>query len=95
MSGVLEKWEKQPGETLDYDISFEDFLDLRGDTGASHVVNAPAGITLEASTLSAGVVKVWLSGGTDGQTYIIEAVVTTTGGRVKEGEIAIKVKETR
>jgi hypothetical protein len=39
------------------------------------------------------VAKVYTSGGTDGVTYKITATVTTTGGRVKQAEIKVKVKE--
>lgn len=93
MSGILEKWTKQPGETLDFDISFADWLTARADTIVSHTVTVDAGLTRELSTAIDGVVKVWLSGGTDGQTYKVTVTVTTVGGRVKAAEIAIKVKE--
>ena len=93
---VLEKFTKQPGETQDYDISFVDYLAALSDTQKSAsplAVTADTGITLLSSTCVAGVAKVWLSGGTDGTTYKITATLTTTGGRIKEAEIAIKVKE--
>jgi hypothetical protein len=93
MSGILEKWTKQPGETLDFDISFADWLAARADTIASHTVTVEAGLTKELSTALNGVVKVWFSGGTDGQTYKVTVTVTTVGGRVKHAEITIKVKE--
>ena len=44
--------------------------------------------------LSSGVVKVTLSGGTDGTTYKVTATLTTVSGLKKEAEIKIKVKET-
>ena len=36
---------------------------------------------------------IFTSGGTDGETYKITVALTTTGGRVKQAEIKIKVKE--
>jgi len=48
---------------------------------------------LVSSNLVAGVAKVWLSGGTTGTTYKITATLTTTGGRIKQHEILVKVKE--
>lgn len=90
---ILETYEKQPREVQDYDITFEEYLAALDDTGASHTAEAPEGITLLSSTLIDGVVKVWLSGGTSGQKYKITVILTTTGGRTREGEIIVKVKE--
>ena len=93
---ILAKFEKQPADVQDFDIDFNDWLTgmldtAPGPTGVS--VEADPGITLLAFVLSAGVVKVWTSGGVDGTTYKITVTVTTTGGRVKQAEIKVKVKE--
>ena len=90
---VLGTFTKQPAEVQDYDIDFSEWLAALSDTAISHVVTADAGITLGATTLAAGVVKVWLSGGLTGTSYKITATITTAGGRTKEDEIKIKVKE--
>ena len=90
---ILGKATKQPIELQAYDISFVDWLTALSDTAASHTVTAEAGITIDSSSLTAGVVQVWLSGGTDGTTYKITATITTAAGRVKEDEIKIKIKE--
>lgn len=91
---ALEKFDKQPNDIQDYDISYVDWLNKLGDTGASHTVTADPGITVNSHTLNSGIVKVWLSGGTNGVNYKITAKLTTTLGRTKEAEIIIKVKET-
>lgn len=91
---ILGKFTKQPGDTQDYSISYVDWLAGMSDTGLSHTVTVDTGITLGSSTLSGGVVTVWLSGGTDGNTYKVTCTLTTTGGRVKQAEILVKVKET-
>ena len=91
---ILGKATKQPIEVQDYDVSFVDWLAALTDTAASHTVTAETGITVDSSTLTAGVVKVWLSGGTDGTTYKITAKIVTTGGRTKEDEFKVRVKET-
>lgn len=93
MANILEKYEKQPGETEDFDISFAEYLARRGDTGASFTVEVGTGITVESSSLIDGVVKVFLSGGTDGATYKVTAKLVTSNGREKHGEIEVKVKE--
>ena len=90
---VLGTFTKQPAEVQDYDIDFSEWLAAFPDTAVSHAVTADAGITLGATTLAAGVVKVWLSGGLTGTSYKITTAITTAGGRTKEDEIKIKVKE--
>ena len=90
---ILEKFSKQPLDVQDYDVSYVEWLDSLSDTAVSCAVVVEPGITLDAFGLSAGVVKVWLSGGTTGASYKVTTTVTTTGGRVKEAEIVIKVKE--
>lgn len=102
---AITKWTKQPAELLDYDVSFADFLTLRTDTIQSHFVVVDSGIELESSELVAGVtetgnitvadsvVKVWLSGGEDKVTYLVTVTAITVGGRTKEVDFYVKVKE--
>lgn len=91
---ILNTFTKQPAEVQDYDLVFTDWLAALGDTALSADVQVPTGITLDSSVLADGVVKVFLSGGTHGQKYKVTVTLTTTGGRTKQDEIVIKVKET-
>jgi hypothetical protein len=93
---TLEEFEKQPGERQDYDITFVEYLQsMNEDATDSHTaeVTAATGITVDSYSVLDGVVKVWVSGGTTGQKYKVTATMTTAGGRVKEADITIKVKE--
>ena len=93
---ILAKFEKQPADVQDFDIDYTEWLTGMGDTApgpSGVVVVADAGLTILASILTDGVVKVWTSGGTDGVTYKITATITTTGGRTKQAEIRVKLKE--
>jgi hypothetical protein len=90
---VLTTFEKQPVEVQDYDISFVSWLASLSDTIISASATVDTGITLISCSHTAGVVKVWLSGGSDGTTYTAVVLVTTAGGRVKQVEIQIKVKD--
>lgn len=90
---VLARFQKQPADRQDYDIDFTDYLAALADEGKSVVTTAEPGIAVTAYSLNAGVVKVWLEGGTDGQTYKVTVTLTSKGGRVKQAEIKIKVKE--
>ena len=90
---ILATFTQQPAETLDYDVDFTDFLLGASDTAASFTVTPESGITVVSSSLASGAVKVWITGGVSGSRYKITIRLTTTGGRVKEDEIVIRVKE--
>lgn len=91
----IEKRTKQPGETLEYPVSFERWARGRTDAAASFTVSVPTGITLADSTLSGWVVWLVFSGGTSGQTYKITVRLTTnaTPAIVKEYEFNLVVRE--
>ena len=90
---VLGKFFKQPVEVQDYDIDFTSYLEFHNDLALSHTAFAESGISILSSALTNGVVKVFVSGGTDGNQYKVSATVTTQGGRIKQGDILVKVKE--
>ena len=99
---ILGTFTKQPNEVLDYDIDFSDFLptvDSVASVAKTIETNPdPLAVTtlvLGANSISASgkVVKQWVSAGTDGQTYKIQLTITSVGGRVKEAEFRVKVKE--
>lgn len=93
---ILAKFEKQPADVQDFDIDFSEWLAGMSDTAPGpndFTVNAEPGLTVVASALNNGVVKVWTADGLDGKSYKITATITTTGGRVKQAEIKVKVKE--
>lgn len=91
--GILAKFTKQPVEIQDYDIDFTEYLAGQSDTATSHTVQAETGLTVMSSSLVSGVVKVYVAGGVDGSQYKVSATITTTGGRVKQGDILVKVRE--
>jgi hypothetical protein len=90
---ILGKFTKQPVEIQDYDIDFNSYLEFHNDIALSHTTFADTGVTIMSSALVDGVVKVFVSGGTDGNSYKVSATITTQGGRVKQGDILVKVKE--
>lgn len=93
---ILATWEKQPGERQDYDIDFGEWLRRLDDAPAASnpvAVSAQPGINLIAHSLVGSVVKVWLDGGDANKRYKVTATMTTAGGRIKEAEIMIHVKE--
>jgi hypothetical protein len=91
---LLGKFTKQPNEILDYDVDFTKWFSNRTDAPVSFTTTVQTGMTLVDSTLVGKVVKLVLSGGTDGNTYKVTVRLTTNMSLVKEADFQIKVKET-
>ena len=83
---------KQPVDVQDYDIDYSEWLP-EGDTLVSATVDTPNGITLDSYLVDTPIVKIWVSGGTAGQSYKFQIIGTTEYGRVKETELVVRVKE--
>jgi hypothetical protein len=89
------KWPaKDPGATKDYDLDWSAWLG--SDTIASSTWSAlPAGSALVMSNPSfvSPITKVWLSGGTLGQTYVLENTITTAAGETEVRRVSILIKK--
>lgn len=91
---MIKTFNKQPREILDFDFLFADYLKSRNDSLASATVTAEPGIVLDSAfVINASFVKVFTSGGTNGQKYLVTCLAVTVGGRVLEAEFYIGVKE--
>lgn len=91
----LDSFEKGPNDTQDFDISIVDWLAQQGDAGATVTgVLLTPGLTLTSTTISNGVIKLWVSGGVDKMSYTIRITVTTfsPGVRIKQFEVKINVR---
>lgn len=87
----MKRWPfKDPDELLDYEVNWA--ARLGTDTISSVTWTVPSGIVKESEAASGAVVAIWLSGGTDGQTYNIGCRVVTSGGRTFDETIALPVR---
>lgn len=89
---ILATFRKSNADVLDYDVSYEEWLD--GDTLTSAVVAVtPDDSSLAATAVytNATFVKVWLSGGSLGTVYTVTVTSTTNEGRVKSDSFRLKV----
>ncbi len=84
---------KDPNEIVDYDLSWEDEMTADTDTIASSTWTVPAGITKDSSSNTTTRTKVWLSGGTTGETYTLLNRVVTAGGRTFDQSVKLKMKD--
>lgn len=83
---------KRPDDTLDYDVEFARWLS-DGDSITSATAVATAGVSINAVQVFGTVVKVWIAGGTAGESYAIEVTATTNQGRVKDVKFNLRVTE--
>lgn len=89
----IDSFPMQPGEVQDFDLLFGEYLTLMADTPSGHVVNPlPTGINLVNSEIVGQNIKVWISAVVTGR-YKVTARMSTTGGRTREHEILILVKD--
>lgn len=96
----MDKFRKQPNEVLDYSVIATDWLPA-SDTisGVEVLIGVYSGsetsptLIAGSTSVSADTVVIWLSGGTEQVDYKVTARITTTGGRVKEHEFRIQVRE--
>lgn len=95
---ILGTYQKQPAETLDYDIEYGDWLP---DTDSLSESNEPEATatpdTLEIQSVTRDYdndrVKVWVAGGDDGEQYKVELTTYTREGRVRQDEFYIIVRD--
>ncbi|MDV6318809.1 hypothetical protein [Chromohalobacter sp. HP20-39] len=87
----MKTWRKQPNDHIDYDLLFADWL-AEGDEVVSVDAVAPDGIEITQVGIEPGRVKIWVRGGTNGQTYKFSPLIHTQS-RVKEVDFMITVVE--
>jgi hypothetical protein len=92
---------KEPADQRDYDIDFSRWLpdDDTVTTAVATVdppydaVANPSGVQVTSIGVTSPIVKVWANGGLDGITYKISVKVSTNGGRIKEVDFKLRVKD--
>lgn len=80
---------KDPDAVLDYEINWTAWLN--GDTISSSSWTVPAGLTKDSDSFTDTVTKIWLSGGTDSETYTLTNRITTSGGRTDDRSVTLSV----
>lgn len=86
--------EKAPGDVLDFDIDFSRWLPDGDEVqGATSAISGTGTLAVDSIEWSVDTVKVWLSGGADGEGYVVTVTMTTALGRTKEFCFQLKVKD--
>ena len=86
---------KDPDSVLDYPIDISAWLDDISDTYVSHEVLVDGGLIYNESisVYNNGVITVWLSGGTAGETATFTLRITTLGGRIDDNTLYLKIQD--
>ncbi len=90
---IIGEFEKQPWERLDYDVTFAPWLTPGDNLKELAASVSPVGLTVESPVNNDPLVKVWISGGTDGVKHKVTVQAETDDGRKKEVEFTLKVKD--
>lgn len=90
MTEMLHIFRKDPDAKLDYAIDWSEWL-ASGETISASAWTIPTGLTNESETFDDDSTKVWLSGGTDGETYTVANKITSSEGRIDERTFQIMV----
>ena len=83
---------KDPDAVLDFKFDWSSWLG-GAETISSHTITTQTGLTKDSDSESAGIVTVWLSGGTAGEAYTVACEITTNESRTDERTIIIRVQE--
>jgi len=89
----LASFKQDPDAVLDYDIDWgnnDDSWLAEGD--ALDEVTVTSDLTVDASVVAGRYVKLWISGGSEGEDYSVTVHVTTTAGREDDRTILIRVR---
>jgi hypothetical protein len=81
---VFDPFLKGQKAVLDYAFDWGKRWLQAGESIDTYTLTIDAGITNEGDSENDGIVTVWLSGGTYGETYEISCVITTNLGRTEE-----------
>ncbi|WP_339886468.1 hypothetical protein [Vreelandella maris] len=95
---ILGTFTMQPADEWDYDIDYSEWMpesDGLSENVAPEVTASPEGLMVESVTRDYDNkrVKVWLSGGVDGERYKVEITTRTREGRVRQDEFFVIVRE--
>lgn len=91
---------KRAEDRLDYDVQYDKWLSDGDSVQSGDAVAkirsadplAPTDIVVDSVQIYGTVIKVWLSGGTEGASYDITVTATSAQGRVKEEVFTIRIR---
>lgn len=83
---------KDPDARLDYPLDWSRWLEAF-ETITSVAFSADPGIVIDSQSNTTKAATVWLTGGTEGQTYRVVCRVTTSSGRIDDRTFVVRCAE--
>lgn len=83
---------KDPDAVLDYVFDWSSWLSA-GETISTATFTVETGLTKDSESNTSTTAKVWLSGGTVGERYMITSRVTTNQGRTDDRSAVVRVAD--
>lgn len=90
-SGWQPDYTKDPNDTIDFAFNWKPRLD--GDTIDTATFVLPDGLTSVSTSNTTTTATIFVSGGSEGQTYRITSRVVTAGGRTMDWTIYVLARE--
>lgn len=88
----MARWpDKDPDAVLDYELNWSAWLN--GDSIATSTWDVPSGLTKVSDSFTSTATKIWLSGGSYGQTYAIRNRITTAAGRTDDRTVSLRIRQ--
>lgn len=84
-------YKKDPNARLDYQFDWTLYLTPLGDTIASVSWILSSGLTLVSSSNTSMTATAFVSGGTAGSDETLTCRITTTGGRIDDRSVTLKI----
>lgn len=81
---------KDPDARVDFQTDWTDWL--AGDTISASSWVVPSGITQYSTSNTTTTATIWLISGSEGRDYAVVNRITTTGGRINDQTLIIKVR---
>jgi hypothetical protein len=86
-------YSKDPDASLDYGFDWSEWL-ASGDTIATSTwISTPVGLTIYDTAFGDDATLCWISGGTDGTTYLVTNRITTLDGRIEDRTFELVVAQ--
>ena len=85
--------QKAPADVLDFDIDVSLWLEAGDSVDSAPATVADCDVVVDEVGVTTDRVKVWLSGGADGDSGTLTVLVTTAGGRTKELCYRLRVRD--
>ncbi len=93
MSAININVSKDPADRLDYDVDYARWLPTGDVISSATATIAGSTAVPDQVDVSADAVKVWISGGTVGETAVVTVAAVTAQGRTKEISFRLRIRE--